>query len=287
MIHYNAYADGGWQVDPQPQEMFSSSLPFAEDVIAVRIAVLRYTNKCPNCTSALVISTQSHTRGVDGGNGKLLHDMWVVGDEISYSTCPNCGWWYSCDYLHCQADFEESFHCDTKLVEGVLKVCDPNDFTLALDELRRHILRRPDAVRQLSPRAFEELVQSIYRDFFHCEVKYLGGAGDQGIDLVVILGHQRELLLQVKRTRHHTLVDGPEYVRALIGASALRGGQSAHLVTSASRFTPATQDVAKRARKLRMHSIDISLVHLDTLMTMMEVSCRREALLKSLRNGTE
>jgi len=59
---------------------------------------------------------------------------------------------------------------------------------------------RPEILPRIEPPKFEHLVADVLKDrWAPCDVKLVGGTGDGGIDVILIMGESEEYLVQVKR----------------------------------------------------------------------------------------
>lgn len=76
------------------------------------------------------------------------------------------------------------------VLSAILRRFDAAAISLPLDVLRQALLVRERLLHDLHPRKMEQLVQSVFRDFFHCGVEHCGRTGDGGIDLALVLSDQ-------------------------------------------------------------------------------------------------
>jgi hypothetical protein len=113
---------------------------------------------------------------------------------------------------------------------------------------------------ELNPRKMEELVGSVFRDYYGCEVRHVGRTGDGGIDILLIEA-ESEVVVQVKRRISKRAAEGVSLVREVVGATLLSGRHQAAIVTTGS-FTRGSKDAAESAVALgvlqRLELIDMA-----------------------------
>jgi hypothetical protein len=185
--------------------------------------------------------------------------------------CRGCGWWrgeHETGVTRTDGRKDEG-HYTRNYAEGLLRVFKLSDHDLPLEALRVHLRSHPDSLVQVSPSKFEELAQAAYREHFHCEVRRVGGPGDNGVDLYAVVA-QTPHLIQVKRRSSSGAIEGVQGVRELIGTVVLHGAQNGHLVTSAERFSNAAVATAS-ASTLKEARIQITLVARDMLFSMLRL----------------
>lgn len=154
-------------------------------------------------------------------------------------SCLSCGWWelersYADDWMYIQ-----------EIRHAVLRSFEPSDIALPVESLRKHLINKPELIYKIHWRKMEELVQSVFEEFFHCEVVHCGGSHDGGVDLLLI-SSDKPSVIQVKRRMNTDSVESVTTVRNLLGATLLQQTQHAILVTTADHFSPeARQEAAK------------------------------------------
>jgi restriction system protein len=103
------------------------------------------------------------------------------------------------------------------------------------EEERQRRLRTLEGLNALTGIEFEQLVQSLFQKDGYT-VKRCGGAGDDGLDLVLTIGDSRDVV-QCKRWKGDV---GPAVVREFYGAMIHAGARHGFIVTTA-RFTAAAR----------------------------------------------
>jgi len=98
----------------------------------------------------------------------------------------------------------------------------------------------------------EALVQSIFRDFYNCDVEYYSSdtyAADGGIDLVAILSEGGlRAAIQVKR-RAKDIAESVICIREFVGAMVMEGFQKGLYVTT-GRFSKPAREMSVRLGEL-------------------------------------
>lgn len=171
--------------------------------------------------------------------------------RIVVRACDQCGWWAGDDYYRA-VEYELPNGNSEIDSQWMLSVACLRRFRLdapdaPIEELRRY-LRRDDRITQVSPRALERLIGSIFSEHLHCGAVHIGGPGDGGIDLI-LLDAKEPLAVQVKR-RSTGEAESVTYVREFLGAMLLAGYKRGLFVTTAPRFSQAAQQAAVLAKKL-------------------------------------
>lgn len=187
--------------------------------------------------------------------------------------CP-CGWWqtYRQDWR-----WDTPYEWGTEQVRSaVLRRYNPSDSNLPLIALRKALISNPNLIDGVSARKTEELVGSIFGDFFDCDVKLVGKSGDGGIDLVLVLG-DREVLVQVKhrnRGSHKWQAEPVASVREFLGAAVLYGGRHTILVTTAQHYSRQAQEAATKA--VALHCVtQYDLFDINSLLITLQLTSDR------------
>ncbi len=116
---------------------------------------------------------------------------------------------------------------------------------------RRLAARTIDELVALSPTQFEEAVAALLRRHGYREVRRIGGAGDQGADLIGRDPRGRRVVVQCKRYKSTNRVGAP-VVRPLYGTKALYHAERALIVSTSTFSRPAVDE----ARRLDIDLID-------------------------------
>ena len=153
--------------------------------------------------------------------------------------CPQCGWWTYAQFIEPMMYYKYRHYG-----YGVLKTLDIASDEAPLAAIREHLAKHYDDRKYISAQKAEDLVGSVLRDFYDCEVKYFRGdtnRPDGGIDLVLA---RREgdacTAVQVKR-RVSRETESVNLVRDFVGAMVLEGFRSGIYVTTAGFTRPASK----------------------------------------------
>lgn len=192
---------------------------------------------CPFCKINTPMVYQSHIHpksdAIDSP-GYTLNHVW---------SCP-CGWW---ELEHTRGD-DSTYR--KVLRHAILRSFQPSDLMLPIEALRRCLTDQPSLVYEIHPQKMEQLVQSVFREYFHCDVYHCGRSHDGGVDLYFVQG-ENSVVVQVKRRSNPNATESVGTVRDLLGATKLHPGQHSILVTTAKRFSREAKAAAARAIRLK------------------------------------
>lgn len=116
-------------------------------------------------------------------------------------------------------------------------------------ELSQHVYRDPDLWNKLPPKRLEVLVAEMLRaNFRHTEVLHVGRPDDGGVDVLFIDDGGMQWLVQVKRREDPSKAERVETLRNLLGAMLVQDVHQSILVSTATRFSPATLRDKRKAK---------------------------------------
>jgi hypothetical protein len=180
-----------------------------------------------------------------------LNERFMNGDRENVGwrseawSCGGCGWWET--YYHYYYGFLDGDAVDNERVRhGILRAYDPGSVELPVYTLRRELERRAEVMYEVHSRKMEELVQSVFADFFQSEVTHCGRSHDGGIDLYLALGEQT-CLVQVKRRRSPDATEPVSTVRELLGVLGLHQSKLGIVVTTSNQFSEQAREAVSRA----------------------------------------
>lgn len=161
--------------------------------------------------------------------------------------CMTCGWW--------ETDITEDVPYDPYLLmpgsqhyRSILRTFDPTVEELPVRTLQEYAKKNPDVLYSITYRNMEELVKSVFQNFYKCYVHHIGKTGDGGIDLLLVQS-DKTVAVQVKRRKSPSATEGVQLVREFLGAMLLDGKQCGIIVTTANRFTKGAAKAAAKAVK--------------------------------------
>ncbi|MEV4843944.1 restriction endonuclease [Micromonospora matsumotoense] len=138
-----------------------------------------------------------------------------------------------------------------------------------ITKLRKLINNGRVDLRSISPRQLEQLVTSVFRDYYGCKAAHVGASRDGGID-VLLLDSDQPLAIQVKR-RSTPETEGPAVIRELVGALACRGLRRGAFVTTAETFSRQARETAS-AEPLTRDGYEIDLYTYDALRSVIDLT---------------
>jgi hypothetical protein len=172
-------------------------------------------------------------------------------------SCPACGWWIGGQYI---TDGGGRGWTVKELYIGLLQRYALASAKLPTETLRTALKKSPALIYEVHPRKMEELVGSVFRDFYNCEVRHVGRTGDGGVDLLLVES-DNSVIVQVKRRMSQNASEGVSLIREVVGATLLSGHRRAIVVTT-GRFTRGSKKVSHGAVEQgvleRLELIDIS-----------------------------
>ena len=127
--------------------------------------------------------------------------------------------------------------------------------------LRQAISNKKINLHDISPKDLEIIVGSVFRDFFHCNVKHIGGPNDGGIDLL-LLEADAPVAIQVKRRKNAKASESVSVVRELLGSMIVKAIPRGIVVSTAAKFSKPAQNeasssgVARSGMSIDLYSFD-------------------------------
>jgi restriction system protein len=198
---------------------------------------------CPFCKKSIpLVNRQS----------RIQKEVWGfdIFEEYFYAwVCISCGWWEVKTYEESGTFFDDGSDDrirDIDVKHAILKSYDPQDVSLPVNTLREVLGSRTDYIYEIHPRKMEELVQSVFSDFYDCQVEHCGRSHDGGIDLILI-DSDKPAMVQVKRRVKPDSVEAVSSVREFLGAVLLSGSRRGIFVTTANHFSSSSVDAASQA----------------------------------------
>jgi len=159
-----------------------------------------------------------------------LEDHWPV----FLGEC-ECGWWWAITY-----------ESSSTIFVGALQRFAAESADVPVEVLRTEISKHPHLVHDVDPKRMEDLVASILRGVYDCEVEHLGYSRDGGIDLLLFITDD-PIAIQVKRRSRPDAVEGVSTIREFLGAVQLAQHDQALFVTTAKKYSRAATEAAKSA----------------------------------------
>lgn len=190
--------------------------------------------------------------------------------QMHRTVCPSCGWWSVSDSVIKHLNYGD-IKCDNNTVtEGIIQTFNVDSLDVPMDALREHLIQSHADLQALHPRKMELLVQSVMRDWFHCEVRHVGGPNDGGIDLYAVI-NANPVLIQVKRRSSSRYTEGVGTVRNLLGALIANGAHRGIVVSTAHQFSRQATELSRRDVVQKLN-ISIDLIGFRELCNMLDIT---------------
>lgn len=131
--------------------------------------------KCPFCEDSHLTTVYSKE--------KKDYPEWLWGSFDEYETvlrCDKCGWWQYSYQNQSDAVIDGIAASDLLIASATLRIFDTGDKSVPIQVLSQYINEHPDKIYSIHDKAMERLVQSVFRDFYLCDVKLVGKSHDGG-----------------------------------------------------------------------------------------------------------
>lgn len=172
-----------------------------------------------------------------------LSDGFRTRADAVIGICPVCGWWKYGVSTTFPPFGEDSYVASSHSVKhGILKALDLSDLKIPLEEVRSYLAAHFEARFDLHPRAFEEVVASVFRDQGYSAL-VTAYSGDGGIDVIMEGPEGKTIGVQVKRYKSRISV---EQIRELTGALVI-GGYTKGIFVTTSGFQAGVEETVKRS----------------------------------------
>lgn len=195
----------------------------------------KYCDNCIFCSQTMICREKEYP---DNDQAAFLH---VV------HTCEHCGWWHEIEGDEVYIGDGDYYGSEETRI-GILRKFDVGDMDTPITALRRALQMNDALLYELHPRKMEELVTSVFGDFFSCKAIHVGKSGDGGVD-VILVESDKDILVQVKRRGTQGRKEGPSVVRELLGTMLVSNSSRGIIVTTANSFTKSAKKTAGKAEK--------------------------------------
>jgi hypothetical protein len=222
---------------------------------------------CHNCKSILSLYDEKFTSNVKPWGAD--NAPYGTEDEYVVLFCKKCSWWCAKAISTHKSGYDGE-HRQFDFYEGILKKFCIDDKNLPIGELKNHFLKKPELLRKVNPTKLEVLIADLYKEFYNCEVRHIGGPNDNGVDVFAIINDEPHLI-QVKRRFFDNATEPVSTVRELVGALITSGINKGHIVTTAPKFSPASIKLIKNDNLIR-YKIDIELRTFDDIVSMLSLT---------------
>lgn len=199
---------------------------------------------------------------------------WLFGTFIQMEyvvQCKDCGWWEYRYMNQSDAIVDGIRASDLEIVTSVLKKYEDSSKTVPIQTLNKYIFNHPDKIYEINDKKMEELVQSVFSDYYNCHVELVGKSHDGGKDLILV-DSDAPSFVQVKRRMSPTKVEAVSGIRELLGATILSdNAKSCIFVTTADHFSKPALTAAKKA--VEKHLVEkFDLIDCKSFLNMMTIT---------------
>ena len=207
-------------------------------------ALFNHDSVCPFCQKRITSTVYGKT--------KRSYPEWLFGsfDESEWVVqCPTCGWWEYKYSNQSDAIIDGIRANDVEYSSAVLKKYNVNAIDIPVNALVDHIQKHPDDIYRIDTHKMEELVRSVFADFYpSCKVVAFGKTHDGGKDGLLIDDNGMQFIIQVKRRESKNATEGVEAIRSLIGVAAIEDNVNGCIfVSTADHFSRAAKQTAQKA----------------------------------------
>ena len=175
---------------------------------------------------------------------------WLFGSFDQWEEviqCPVCGWWEYKYQNSSDAILDGIRASDIEYSSAILRRYDNSSCEAPINALREQLLKTPDIIYSVHPHKMEDLVRSVFSDFYpSCKVYAFGRTRDGGKDGILVDNNGNQTLLQIKRRENPKATEGVIPLRELMGVSLLYDNvKSCIFVSTADHFSPEAIKYAK------------------------------------------
>jgi restriction system protein len=151
--------------------------------------------------------------------------------------CEKCGWWeyYFYSYINGEEDWGLK-DWELTVNSAILREFEIGSSSIPIEILRDYVSKNEDDIFHIHHKKMEELVASIFRNHYDCEVKVVGKSNDGGVDLILI-NSDEPTIVQVKRRMNRRKTESVKEIRDLIGATLLADSRKCIFVTTSDHFS--------------------------------------------------
>ena len=233
---------------------------YGESFATVNYGLVEMFNRtCPYCGSVL------ERKYFFQRNDKHFKSGEYIDQHESIYYCPNDGWWQHKIYER-QDEAPKNWY--SIIHEGILKTYDLDSSATPTEVLNDYIYHHPEKIVTMHHKKMEELVASVFSDFYHCEAKVVGKSSDGGIDIVLI-NSDNPTMIQVKRRKNLEHTKSVSGIRELLGATLLNRSKSCMFVSTAKHFSKKAQETASLAIELG-HVQQFDLIDYEQFISMLQ-----------------
>lgn len=208
------------------------------------ISIFQHDSICPFCQKKIETTIYQ--------NYKAETPEWLCGSFEQWEyviQCLDCGWWEYRYSNQSDAIVDGIRASDREYSSAILRSYNDNAIDVPINALREYINKNPSKIYKINEHRMEDLVRSVFSDFFpSCTVRKFGQTRDGGKDGLLIDENGQQFLISIKRRESPNATEGVSTLRDLIGATVVEDNISGCIVVStADHFS---KDAAHYAKKV-------------------------------------
>lgn len=195
--------------------------------------IAEFFARCPYCKT---ISPVLKADGIIPQNIKKKYENFLDANQVGFE-CKLCGWEWTDNPVPYSYGFDNvDLYSNVKYKE--LRSFDINDNNLAIEELGSFLKKNYNEIYKISPRKFEEIVNSIYKNLGFRTI-LTKSTRDRGAD-IILRENNNKIIIECKKYSEFSKV-GIAHVQRLMGAMISFKAKSAKLITTSYFSTPAKE----------------------------------------------
>lgn len=212
-------------------------------------ALFKHNSMCPFCKIKIDNKVYFKT--------KKSYPEWLFGSFAESETviqCPKCGWW-EYEYKNSSDAILDGIRAsDVKYASAIIKKFDDDSVEIPINILRSYIEKNPETIYSIDAHKMEDLVRSVFKDFYpSCEVKSFGKTHDGGKDGIIINADGTQTLIQIKRRTNSNSIESVCGIRELVGVAAVENSVNGCIfVSTADHFSKDAKQFANKAIKSKI-----------------------------------
>lgn len=231
--------------------------------------VVSHPTLCPFCQCPLLIESNSELhKKIDLSVYFDRNSQVSLNGTLQLSSCLSCGWFH---VFYDSVDYEGYGANKMGVINSIVKKFDISSTLAPVEELAKYLNTKIDDIRLIHHKKMEELVASVFREHFNCEVKHCGQSHDKGIDLLVVQGEEL-IPVQIKRRITPNKTESVSVVREMLGVMLRDQRKSAIVVSSANKFSNSAISEVNEVNEVKEKKLieRFDLVDLNTLHGIMQ-----------------
>ena len=206
-------------------------------------ALFTHDSTCPFCQKRIDTKVYSNT--------KKDYPDWLFGSfdqSEQVVQCPICGWWEYKYSNQSDAIVDGIRASDIEYSSAILKKYKDDSIEVPVNVLREYLQDNPEVIYKINPHKMEELVRSVFADFYpSCKVVAFGKTRDGGKDGLLIDDSGKQFIIQVKQHRAKKYTESVSVIRELIGVAMIEDNISGCIfVSTADHYSREAKEAAQK-----------------------------------------